>query len=216
MKLVIFDMDGTMLDTESIAANAVREACKTMGYVLPQEVIEYCMGRNQATTRGILLDFFGADFDVDRSFELYMANKQAYFDAHGIQTKAGLYEILDKLEALGIKKCVATSTDRAQALKKLETVNIAHRFSAIIGGDEIENGKPAPDIFLKAAAVCQTDPADCTVIEDTEAGILAATAANIPVIVVPDVAPLSEEIRAKAFAVCADLNEVADMIALQI
>ncbi|MCL1878247.1 MAG: HAD family phosphatase [Defluviitaleaceae bacterium] len=208
-KLVIFDMDGTMLDTEPIASDAVREACKIMGFVLPQEVIDRAMGRNQATSRAILLEHFGADFDVERSFELYLDYKNKYFAEHGIPTKPGLYEILDKLESLGIKKCVATSTDKKHAIAKLETVNIAHRFPVIIGGDEVENGKPAPDIFLKAAAACNTAPDDCIVIEDTEAGILAATSAKIPVIAVPDIAPLNEKIRSKAVAVCADLFEVA-------
>lgn len=212
-KLVIFDMDGTMLDTEPIAAAAVREACKIMKFELPQEVIDRCMGRNQATTRAFLLEHFGPDFDVDRSFKLYLDYKHKYFAEHGIPTKPGLYEILDKLEALGIKKCVATSTDKAHAIKKLDAVSVTNRFETIIGGDEVENGKPAPDIFLAAAAACGTAPADCLVIEDTEAGILAAAAAKIPVIAVPDIAPLNEKIRAKALAVCADLNEVAGLFA---
>ena len=211
-ELVIFDMDGTMLDTEPIASAAVRDACETMGCELPQEIIDRCMGRNQATSRAVLLQHFGQSFDIDRMFELYLHNKHKHFAKHGIPTKPGLYEILDKLESLGIKKCVATSTDKKHALEKLATVNIAHRFDAIIGGDEVENGKPAPDIFLKAADTCQTTPTDCLVIEDTEAGILAATAAKIPVILVPDIAPLSEKIRASATAVCADLFEVAGMI----
>jgi HAD superfamily hydrolase (TIGR01509 family) len=210
-KLVIFDMDGTILDTEPAAASAIHKACETMGISLPQEIIHRCMGRNQAATAAILLEHFGADFDIARAFKLYLTYKAEINAKNGIPIKPGLHEILDKLDTLGIKKCVATSTDKAHAIEKLAHVNIAHRFDAIIGGDEVENGKPAPDIFLKAAAEMDIEPADCLVIEDTEAGILAATAAKIPVIAVPDIAPLSEQIRASAVAVCVDLFEVREI-----
>lgn len=208
-KLVIFDMDGTLLDTEPIAFAAVRDAAKTMGCELPDEIINSMIGRNQAASRSILLEYFGADFDVERAFELYLENKHAFYMTHGIPVKRGLFEILDKLEERGIKKCVATSTDKKNAVFKLTKAGVAHRFEAIIGGDEVKDGKPAPEIFLKATQVCGFAPAECLVVEDTEAGARGAVAAGIPLVLVPDIAPLCEEVRAMAVAVCEDLIQVA-------
>ena len=208
-KLVIFDMDGTMIDTEPISLAGMIHAGKILGCAISQEIGESLMGKSNAVGREILLGHYGADFDIERAFALHKAYIDDYFEKHGVPAKAGIYPLLDKLESLGIKKCVATSTERERATYKLNEVNIAHRFEVIIGGNDVENGKPAPDIFLKAAAHCGVAPEDCIIIEDTEAGIQGAVSAGIRVIAVPDIAPLSEEIRAKATIICADLFEIA-------
>ncbi|MDR0272256.1 MAG: HAD family phosphatase [Clostridiales bacterium] len=210
-KLVIFDMDGTMLDTEIIAFDATTYAGNEMGIEIKKEIVESLMGKNKAGCIEVLRTNLGDDFDIEKLFRISGAYMNNYFEKNGVPVKPGVFEILDKLEKLGIKKCVATSTTKASATRKLTSANLAHRFEVIIGGDEIENGKPAPDIFLKAAAHCNTDPEDCIVIEDTEAGVLAATSAGIRVVIVPDIAPLCDEIRAKGF-VCESLFEVAEKI----
>jgi len=204
-------MDGTMLDTEPTSLAAMIRAGKEMGYEITQEVGESLMGKSIVWCKRILREQYGEGFDIEKALRLHKVYTRAFYEKNGIPTKAGLYPMLDKLESLGIKKCVATSTAKESAMRKLESVNIAHRFEVIIGGDEVKNGKPAPDIFLKAAESCNTAPEDCVILEDTEAGALGATAAGIRLILIPDIAPLNEEIRAKAFALCTDLNEVAEM-----
>jgi HAD superfamily hydrolase (TIGR01509 family) len=210
-KLVIFDMDGTMLDTEPISMNATMKAGEVLGVKFTQELCESFMGKSVVVIAEIIRKKFGADFNVEKVFELHGKFYDEYLTKHGVPAKPGIFEFLDKLESLGIKKCVATSTARERATRKLASIDLARRFEIIIGGDDVTNGKPAPDIFLKAAASCGFAPHECVVIEDTEAGILGATSAGIRTIVVPDVAPLNEKIRAKAFAVCTDLFEVAEM-----
>jgi HAD superfamily hydrolase (TIGR01509 family) len=155
--------------------------------------------------------YYGEIFDYDRAYAVRTNYVRSVTDKDGIKVKKCVESMLDVLDALGIKKCVATSTSRERATQKLADANLAHRFEIIIGGDDIVNGKPAPDIFLKAAASCNTPLQDCIIIEDTEAGILGANAANIRVIVVPDIAPLNEKIRARADFICTDLFEVAKM-----
>jgi len=211
-KLVIFDMDGTLLDTETLSLAAMIESAKIMGHELPRSVFEEIMGRNAAFARKLLTERYGADFDYDKSAALHFEYIDNHIKKHGVPVKPGVEALLDKLEALNIRKCVATSTDKERATHKLKLANLAHRFEVIVGGDEVINSKPDPEIFLKAAAYCKTDPADCLVLEDTMAGTNGAYSAGMPVIIVPDIAPLTDETRAKALAICKDMFEVAEMI----
>ena len=210
-KLVIFDMDGTMLDTEPVALEGIFHAGRELGVEIKREIGESLMGKSTAHSREILRKNYGEGFDIEKAFEFYFAYVTDYYKKNEILLKPGIFELLDTLDELKIKKCVATSTVKNLATKKLTETNLIQRFETITGGDEVENSKPFPDIFLKAAASCGVPPQDCLVIEDTEAGILGATAAGIPVIAVPDIAPLTKEIRAKAFAVCTDLFEVGKL-----
>jgi HAD superfamily hydrolase (TIGR01509 family) len=201
-------MDGTMLDTEPVSLAAMQHAGAELGVNVTREIGESLMGKSIVWCRKILRDNFGEGFDIEKALLLHKQYVMEFYQKNGVPVKHGLYELLDKLEELGIPKAVATSTARKTAIWKLESAKVAHRFAAIIGGDDVENGKPAPDIFLKAAATVGISPADCLVLEDTEAGVLGATAAKIRTIAIPDIAPLTKEIREKAFAVCADLLEV--------
>ncbi|MCL2216078.1 MAG: HAD family phosphatase [Defluviitaleaceae bacterium] len=211
-KLVIFDMDGTLLDTERLSLEGMIEAARIMGYEMRRELFEKVMGRNMAFARELILSHYGADFDFDKANMLHIKHIDAHFEKHGVPVKAGVEALLDKLEALNIKKCVATSTDRERATHKLTLANIAHRFEVIVGGDEVKQSKPDPEIFLKAAAYCVTNPTDCLVLEDTIAGTEGAFRAGMPVIIIPDIAPLTEETRAKALKICHDMHEVARLI----
>jgi HAD superfamily hydrolase (TIGR01509 family) len=169
------------------------------------------MGKSYVRSCEVLQSHFGAELDVEKLFEIHYKIKDDFIIENGVPVKKGLYLLLDKLEQLNIKKSVATSTGKSHAIKRLADANIAHRFEAIICGDDVINGKPSPDIFLKATASCGICTENCIVIEDTEAGVRGAIAAGIRVVAVPDIAPLNEKIRAKADFICKDLFEAAEM-----
>jgi beta-phosphoglucomutase-like phosphatase (HAD superfamily) len=103
---------------------------------------------------------------------------------------------------------VATSTRRTRACAKLERVALLSRFAALVGGDEIARGKPAPDIFLEAAARLGVQPADCLVLEDSAPGLAGAIAAGMSAIMVPDRAAPPPLIAGRAPMVMASLAEV--------
>ena len=211
-KLVIFDMDGTMIDTEFLSCQGMINAAKDQGFEFPEGLFEQMIGRSQAFARSLVREKVGEDFDFDRGMYVHQEYIDNYFEKHGAPIKKGLFELLDKLEELGIKKCVATSTDKERATHKLGKAGIVHRFEVIVGGDEVEESKPNPEIFLKAAAYCGVAPKDSLVLEDSPAGGLGAYNAGMPFILIPDMAILNGDILSKSSHVCKDLIEVAELL----
>ena len=132
----------------------------------------------------------------------------AIIEREGIALKPGLIELLGWLEDAAIPRAVATSTRRSRAQAKLVRTQLCERFAALVGGDEIARGKPAPDIYLEAAARLGVAPAACVALEDSEPGIRAALAAGMMPIMVPDLAPPSAALLAHALPVFASLAEV--------
>ena len=212
-KLVIFDMDGTMLDTEPISLQGMYHAAEVKGVTMPLEFYQQFLGRNVAHARMLIQQRFGDAVNFDEIAALHQNYIDDYIEKNGLPIKKGLHGLLDKLESSKINKCVATSTAKALAINKLTTVGIIHRFGVLVCGDEVTESKPNPEIFLKAAALCKTAPAESLVIEDSIAGAVGAYRAGIPYILVPCIAPLTDEVKQRARAVCKDLDAVREMIA---
>ncbi len=116
-------------------------------------------------------------------------------------------------EAKGLKKIVGTSSGKEFALVKLSSAGIAGRFDSMVTAGDVQKGKPAPDVFLKAAERAGVSPENCLVLEDSANGILAAKAAGIFSIMIPDLLAPSPEIRAAAGAVLGSLAEVPNYLA---
>jgi HAD superfamily hydrolase (TIGR01509 family) len=195
-KAVVFDMDGLMLDTERMASRCWSEAASTIGVAFDTALIASMIGRNSRDSREFVLAHYGADYPVDA----LMAESRTRFDviarSEGIAVKPGVHALLDWLESVSIPRVVATSTRRERAKDHLARCDLISRFHAIVGGDEVERGKPAPDIFLLAAARLDAIPAECIVLEDSEPGVRGAIEAGMIPIMVPDLLAPSEELLA--------------------
>ena len=211
-KLVIFDMDGLMIDTEPLAIAGWGAAASELNITIPEELPKRVIGMNRDLCKVYMLEAMGQDFDYDTALAILHKFMDNYFETHGIPLKPGIIELLDKLEELGISKAVATSSAYKRAFYKLTKANIAHRFSTIIGGDMVAESKPAPDIFLKAAEVCNTSPNDCIVLEDSNPGAEGGYRAGMRVIVVPDLVSPTDITRKRAYAVCNSLHDVCEML----
>ena len=211
-QLVIFDMDGLMIDSETLAIQGWKHAASILNIHIPDELFLNLIGLNNNLCKTVMLEALGPSFDFDTAIALLHEYKDNYIHKHGVPLKPGLHYILDKLEEAGIKKCVATGTFYNRAVNKLTQANIVHRFEVIIGGDQVPHSKPAPDIFLKAAEKCGIAPKDCMVLEDSGPGAEAAYRAGMRVIVVPDLVVPSDETRKRAYAICESLFEVYDII----
>jgi len=211
-KLIIFDMDGLMLDTEPLAIAGWKAAARELNITISDELAKSVIGFNRNLCKTHMLEALGHDFDFETALALLVKDVDRHIEEHGIPLKPRLIKLLDTLDKLGIKKAVATSTAYNRAIHKLGLANIAHRFQTIIGGDMVANSKPAPDIFLKAAETCNTAPVDCIVLEDSNPGATGAISAKMRVIVVPDLVPPTDTTRKQAYAICESLHDVCKMI----
>jgi HAD superfamily hydrolase (TIGR01509 family) len=207
-RAAIFDMDGLMLDTERIDYAACRRASAAMGHALEADLYMRTIGRTSVDTRRIFMEHYGDSFPYE-AFRRQWREARAHIVAgEGIALKPGLLELIDHLRATRVRLAVATSTVRADALRLLTDAGLLPQFDALVCGDEVEQGKPAPDLFLKAAGLLGIGPAECVVLEDSEPGARAAHAAGMRVIVVPDLKPPSADVAALCVAVCRTLHDV--------
>jgi HAD superfamily hydrolase (TIGR01509 family) len=193
---VIFDMDGLMLDTEPLYKVAWQRAAIECGYSISEELYFDLIGRSRVDGENILLRAFGPGFSVE-TFRTACGKCEADVFAEGLPAKKpGLDDLLALLDSRSIPKAVATSTERRQAADQLGGLNLLDRFNVIAAGDEVLNGKPSPDLFLLAAHRLGIEPSRCLVLEDSEAGVLAAHRAGMQVYVVPDLKPPSSVVEA--------------------
>jgi HAD superfamily hydrolase (TIGR01509 family) len=206
-------MDGLMVDTERVARVFWHRALEEFGVSLTEQQYLRIVGRTAVDSAAILKEMLGADFPVEecrsRMRELYYAD----IAEHGVPVKEGLLELVDFLKANAIAYAVATSTARDITMRKLDITDLTSHFTAIVAGDEVTNGKPHPEIFLKTAALLETPPEKVVVLEDSRNGIRAAHAAGMIPIMVPDLIEPDEEIKSLAYAVVDSLHEVRALIA---
>lgn len=210
---VIFDMDGLMLDTERLAPRAWVEAAAALDVEFDLALTQPMVGRNFRDCQAIIVDRYGDDYPTAELMHAWHAAYDAIVAREGIAVKPGLLDLLAWLEDEGIPKAVATSTRRDRALAKLELTALAPRFAALVGGDEVARGKPAPDIFLAAAQRLGAAPLRCLVLEDSEPGVRAALAAGMTPIMVPDLHAPSADLAALAPLVLDSLAQVAAHLA---
>ena len=209
---IIFDMDGLMLDTERISLRAWQRAAELTGLHMPAEVPYLVIGRGAKDTPEILRRALGEAFPLGRFLETAGRVYHEMIEARPPPLKPGLLELLDFLDSREVPKVVATSTRARTGSIKLKSVNLYDRFSGHLFGDQVDRGKPNPEIFLKAAVLLGLSPSSCLVLEDSLSGIEGACKARIPVIMVPDLIEPTDEIRKRVTAVCGSLRDVAALL----
>ena len=207
----IFDMDGLMLDTERPALRAWKQACAERGHALTDEVEFRTIGVSEAACRDVYRAEFGPDFPYDEVRADVSRILEEGVRREGIPLRPGLLVLLDRFAELGVPLGVATSTRKDRALIKLERTGLTARFSAFAFGDEVVNGKPAPDIFLLAAKRLGKQPDSCVGFEDSPAGLLGLHRAGIRSVFVKDLLEPEPEILATVWHRCFDLAEAAKL-----
>jgi HAD superfamily hydrolase (TIGR01509 family) len=204
---LLFDMDGLLLDTERLSRATMIEVMTAMGYPMTEAIFARLIGVPVDANRAQLAAEFGEDFDYDLMRERQAAlNLQRYGLARPL--RPGAREVLETVSDMGIPSAIATSSLREKTLSYLTHSGLLPHFDAVVTRDDVARGKPFPDLYLAAAAALDQPPGACLALEDSHSGVRAAHAAGVPVIMVPDLLPATEEIRALALAVADDLDQV--------
>lgn len=213
LEAVIFDMDGTLVDSERVSQEAWKRAARDLGIELPGELIHSFIGRTAHSVHALMVEHLGGDDELAKEcFRLHLVHFDQICET-GLTLMPGAREALDELHAAGYPLALATSTYRSKAIPRLDRFGLRDMFASITTGDEIENGKPAPDIFLLAAERMGVAPARCAVIEDSHNGVRSGHAAGAQVFMVPDMVPPTSEIEGMCAAVLESLHELSGAIA---
>jgi HAD superfamily hydrolase (TIGR01549 family) len=183
IKAVIFDMDGTMVNSQKLWDDVSQRLAALYGVIIDKELQRRMMGKKDNDSLAAFKDYHHLDVEVQ---ELIRVRREMILrDVGLVETNKGLYELLDLLDRLEMKKAVATSAFREFTSKILSSFDLEKRFDTVITGDDITLGKPDPMIFLEAARRLDVSPKDCLVLEDAENGVEAASKAGMPVFAIP-------------------------------
>lgn len=212
LEAVIFDMDGVLVDTETVTFDQFKKILNKNNYQIEKEFYLTLIGKNQKMISEILTNHYGANYPYDKISDELISQLNKLVDIKGVDVKKGVYELIDYLKDNNIKIAVATSSKRERAEKVLSKIEILDKINYVICGDEIINSKPDPEIFLKAANKLNVDSSTCIVIEDSDAGIQAAYKAGMLPIHVPDMKELDDENKHLPAFVKQDLLEVIEVI----
>lgn len=194
IKGAIFDMDGLLIDTEKLYLRYWKQAAADFGYTMEDKHVFAIRSLARKFSIQTLKGFFGKDFPTEdvRARRTELIN--AHIAEQGIELKKGLFELFDYLKSHNIKIAVATATPRERTMMYLEKINALHYINAVVCGDMVTTGKPAPDIYLAAAAELAHSPSECAAFEDSPNGIKSAFSAGCQTVMIPDMTPPDEEI----------------------
>ena len=200
---VFWDMDGTLVDSEPLHAAALAAALRSLGITPPDDLHERVLGRAAGPVYEMLRDEFGLALPFDawivRKYEHYLPH------AHTIKPRPGAIEIFRDLKALGVAQAVVSNSDRLVVDANLRAVGLQYPGMKTVSRNDVLEGKPSPEPFLRAAWLVGVDPANAAVMEDSFTGATAGLAAGMRTIFWPeapmpgpdgaDVATSSDEVR---------------------
>lgn len=212
IKAVVFDMDGLMFDTEKIGIRTWKALSVELGYPKLDGLIYTCFGTNDTFKRKYFPEVLGEDFPYDHFRKREMEITGKTLEEEGVPHKPGLVELLEYLKKNNIRRAVATSTPYEPALKHIKMAGIYDYFDTIITGDMTENGKPAPDIYLKACSELGVEPTDAMGLEDSYNGVRAIYSAGMKAVMIPDMVEPDDEMRKKTYAIEETLSDVINLI----
>lgn len=209
---IIFDMDGILIDSERQSNEGWLWAAGQLGVDMPMWLIDSFKGAPAELCCKFFDDYYKGVIDYWEAKELRTQHVYKIRETEGIPVKKGVKDIFEYIRNNGLKCSVATSTRRESAEKTLHEIGVWDYLDAVVYGDEVEHGKPEPDIFLRAAKAIGVNPSEAVVVEDSINGIKAGYAAGMRVVHIPDTIAIDDDIRKLTYMVCDDLNGLIDVV----
>lgn len=212
VKAVIFDMDGVLIDSETICDIIWKQLADEMKLPDIDDAIFECRGCNNDLMAKKLTARYGKDFNCPKFFEDFSKYFHKYEFENGIELMPGVLETLDYLKSNGYKIGLSTSTRRESAFRQLTNCKIIQYFESQTYGDEIVHSKPAPDIYLKSCAALGIEPKYCIGVEDSPNGVRSVFNAGFKAVMVPDKIEPDEEIKKLCWKIFKPVSKLIELL----
>lgn len=208
IKAIIFDMDGLMFDTEQLSKKIMKYVGKKNGYEFDDALFDKLIGSSSQTIMKIFKKKFGNDFPYYKIIKEKNKIMKREIKEKGVPIKYGLKESLNFLDKNNIVKAVASSSSKQTIKFYLESANLEDEFDFIIGGNEVKESKPNPEIFTQCCNRININKENILILEDSINGIIAANKADIDVILIQDIVEIPNKVRKLAYE---ELKHLADL-----
>lgn len=208
-ELIIFDLDGTLLDTEPVSVEAWIQAGAELGLPLTREDILPFIGRNTDSIRQLALERFGPQIPFAAIHQRKKEISHLQFQK-GIPLKTGVRELLAELDHLKIRRCIATSSAKKRSENFLDSLGLLGAFEFLVSGEEVTHSKPHPEIFQRCMVRARVGAADAMVIEDSKNGIIGARASGAASVLIPDILAADDVMKEHADLIFASLLDLKD------
>lgn len=211
VEAVIFDMDGLMIDSEMNCYKVYKSLLAHYNVSLDKERYCFCFaGKSMVNGLKFAREYYHLDYDIEEACFYCDQKEKELIEQDGVELKEGLISLLNYLKQKNIKTAIASSSGKERINILLKNHDVLKYYDVVVCGNEVEKGKPEPDIFLKACQKLDVKPQNALVLEDSEAGIQAGYFAHIPTICIPDMTYPKANYEQMATAILTNLNKVID------
>ncbi len=212
IKAVIFDLDGTVLDTEKLLVKYWCMAANEYGFPMEREHALQLRSLARKYAEPLLKEWFGEDCDYMTIRNRRMELMTAHIEKYGLEVKRGIKELLVYLGDKGCKRAVATATDLTRAGNYLKSVGLYEHFDSIISAHQVKNGKPKPDVYLYAVNELGLKADECIAVEDSPNGVISASDAGCVTVMVPDLTLPDEALKKRIAYVCGSALDIVELM----
>lgn len=211
-KAVIFDMDGTVLDTEKYYRIAWPLAFEEAGYVMTDDQYLFIRSLGRPFVQETLKKFSGdSSFDYEKMLQIRNVHLNRLIEQNGLQAKKGAVELLTFLKSKGILTCIATASPAEKARRFLQQTGLLSYIDRIVSARDMKEGKPSPYVYLSAVEQIGLRTEECLAVEDSPNGVLSARRAGLDVVMIPDQSPIDDESGKIILAGMQDLSQIISL-----
>jgi HAD superfamily hydrolase (TIGR01509 family) len=210
-KAVVFDLDGTLIDSEALVLDAYMAAADRHGVPFTHAQFLSLVGRHRQHSEMKMREYFGASFPL----EAFYATVGEFFGDKSAPLKPGVGALLDRLDELATPYALATSSGPGWVNKHFAAHRLGERFRGIVTRDDVTHGKPHPEPYLKASTMLGHHPGDILAVEDSPTGVASAHAAGLMTIMAPDLIQPDDETRTRVLHVVKTLDDVLKLLEAQ-